>query len=61
MGTRGYTSSETIQAPVGHLVDLGLVEIGTMVEILLAFLYLLWAATRTASRMNARNRHTKVE
>jgi len=61
MDMRGGTSPAIIQAPVGHLADLELVEIGTTAIIWLTFLYLFRAACRTASRMNARNWHVKVE
>lgn len=60
VGTWGHTSSEIMQAPVGLLADLKLVEGVTAGVILLAFLYLLYSACRTASRMSARN-HAKIE
>jgi len=57
----GNSSSETVRAPVGHLADLKQVEVGTTVVILVAFLYLLHAAYRTASRISSRNQHAKGE
>jgi hypothetical protein len=61
IGASEQTSSETMQAPVGHLAELKQAEVGTTVVILLAFLYLLHAAYQTASRIDARNPHAKVE
>jgi len=57
----GDSSSETVRAPVGHLTDLKHVEVGTTAVILVAFLYLLHAAYRTASRISSCNQHAKVD
>jgi PIG-X / PBN1 len=57
----GNSSSETVRTPVGHLADLKQVQVGTTAVILVAFLYLLHAAYRTASRISSCNQHAKVE
>jgi hypothetical protein len=61
IGTNGKFSSEAMSAPVGHLADLKQVEVGTTAVIMVAFFYLLSGAYRTASRINYRNQHAKVE
>jgi hypothetical protein len=53
--------SETIHAPVGHLADIKQVEVGTTAVVLVAFMYLLFAAYQTASRIDSRKQHHKVE
>lgn len=52
---------EVITVPIGSTNDVGQVELGTAVVILVCFIYLAYKSFKTATRINAKSSHIKNE